>query len=1052
MRMQREARRHETVAAMRAESGVRTEDYWAYRPQQRVMTCDGYPGRVQAVYDGFADQEYHVELDNGMGGGIYTEGQLQPLPSEASNEHTADKDYPELGTILEDRPDPAKIYTYAAKLANMPGQTELFHVPEHMRVAPPHTEPEPDEDENKPYCGDCGEEHGEDEGHRECAACGERHQDIESKDDHERAYTDWDEHYPRLGDTIHRGMEINLHSNDHADLHNKSIPASRRAHLLADHLARGQGLGMHWTQDEDQAKHYAGLGGSWKPYGESSHVVIHAQTPAREHIEEDPDTLVNHEVIGMGHHDDEEIPLRAGAPVHVTGLSWKQPHEAEWTHHTFAQPLTRHLAIRTATTINGEQVDDHGDAPSHGTENRAADPNAYDDRSTEGDPDPVINSPLSPADHQPYNGATVMAQPESIVPTAVVTAGDLVGQEAMIQRHLLESHGWGPNTVARVHERGDRLSDMHHAIHDAGLARHTHHDPYTSLDSTGALSEEQKAELMRRRKERQRQQDFEDSFGQPMEVMHGQDRKKDYAGGHARAIDPEDLELRTEEGVSQDVENAKRDQLPLHRLNGLDPAYRMIVECATDDDFRFHVTAHWRDVQTKAKRIRATGGVRITLASEGIVYGEVRGDHHTYETGVQRLPGDRHGVATYACGCKWGAYHWGADDDLSRFAGRMCSHALALHWEAQSRGMFGKQITPDTKKPGWVPDRIVVKYDIDDDANLMGRSSSADASPLEVFLRHAVQHDTREELAELLATAKIAAANDPFGGENTIIETPPKPYGATEPPNYQASPASAGPLTSADPKDWATIEGQPAMGIQGGLAAGTASDYNTFTPGLTNDPQGYAEGTEVARHPNWVANHSQLHDEPEGALPETDGYMDDSDTGVGGMDDEALSPDDVSIQPHGSHQYPTSDTETMPYGYDDLTEFREDHPEHDPRVANQVGGDDELLDEADVGEGTAPDDAMSAVGDANDVIAAFQRSAAGQALNSGADQSSGDIAAMAREHLAKQGMKQFTPAEQAELINEGGHGVRAANFDALQIEGTHYASLPEDEEDTWLAI
>lgn len=786
MRMQREARQHETVAAMRAESGVRTEDYWAYQPQQRVMTCDGYPGRVQAVYDGFADQEYQVELDNGLGGGIYTEGQLQPLSSEPSNGHTAAGDYPELAEVLETRPDPAKIFTYA----------------------------------------------------------------------------------------------------------------------------------------------------------------------------------------------------------------------------------------KLATTINGEQVDDHGDAPSHGTENRASDPNGYDDRSTEGTPDPVINSPLSEADRQPYNGATVMAEPEGIVPTGARTAGDLVGQEAMIQRHLLESHGWGPNTVARVQNRGDRLSDMHHAIHDAGLARHTHHDPYTSLDSTGALSEEQKAELMRRRKERQRQQDFEDSFGQPMEVTHGQDRKKDYAGGHARAIDPEDLELRTEDAVAQDVEDAKHDELPLHRLNGLDPAYRMIVECAADDDFRFHVMAHWRDVQAKAKRIRATGGVRITLASEGIVYGEVRGDHHTYETGVQRLPGGRHGVATYACGCKWGAYHWGAEDDLSRFAGRMCSHALALHWEAQSRGMFGKQISPDTKKPGWVPDRVVVKYDIDDRENVMGRSSERDESPLEVFLRQAVQHDTREELAELLVTAKLAAANDPFGGENTMVEPPPNPYGGTEAPNYQADPASAGPLTAPEPDNWATIEGQPSMGIQGALGAGTASDYNTFTPGLTNDPQGYAEGTEVARHPNWVANHSELHAFPEGALPETDGDMDDADTGLSGMDDESLSPDNVSVQTHGA------------------------------RTANQVGGADEALDEADVGEDESPDNAMS---DAAAVVAAFQRSAAGQALNSNADQASGDIAGAAREHLAKQSMKSFTPGEQAELINEG-HGVRAANFDALQIEGTHYASLPEDEEDVWLSL
>lgn len=151
--------------------------------------------------------------------------------------------------------------------------------------------------------------------------------------------------------------------------------------------------------------------------------------------------------------------------------------------------------------------------------------------------------------------------------------------------------------------------------------------------------------------------------------------------------------------------------------------YTMIVQAAFDSEFRFHFTSAWADVQRKAKRIRAEGKVRITLASDGLVFGEVQGDHHTYETGVQRFPGSRHSVATYTCGCKWGAYHWGANDDFSRFAGRMCSHALALQYEAQSRGMFGRDVTEDSAKPEWVPHKVVLRYDIDDGVNKMIRSS-----------------------------------------------------------------------------------------------------------------------------------------------------------------------------------------------------------------------------------------------------------------------------------------------------------------------------------------
>jgi mRNA-degrading endonuclease RelE of RelBE toxin-antitoxin system len=167
--------------------------------------------------------------------------------------------------------------------------------------------------------------------------------------------------------------------------------------------------------------------------------------------------------------------------------------------------------------------------------------------------------------------------------------------------------------------------------------------------------------------------------------------------------------------------------------------YSMIVEAASDPEFKFHVTAAWADVRRKAKRIRSEGKVRITLASDGLVFGEVQGDHHTYETGVQRFPGSKHSVATYTCGCKWGAYHWGANDDFSRFAGRMCSHALALQYEAQSRGMFGRDVTEDSAKPEWVPHKVVLRYDIDSGDNQMVRSSALRAE-LEQWLSKVAQN------------------------------------------------------------------------------------------------------------------------------------------------------------------------------------------------------------------------------------------------------------------------------------------------------------------------
>lgn len=175
------------------------------------------------------------------------------------------------------------------------------------------------------------------------------------------------------------------------------------------------------------------------------------------------------------------------------------------------------------------------------------------------------------------------------------------------------------------------------------------------------------------------------------------------------------------DGGFEDVNEAMpEEEIVAH--GSVDP-YELLTTAAVDPEFKFHVTAAWADVQRKAKRIRSEGGVRITLASDGVVFGEVQGDHDVYETGVQRFPGSRNSIATYSCGCKWGAYHWGAPDDFSRFAGRMCSHALALQYEAQSRGMFGRDVTPDTQKPEWVPEKVVLRYDIDSGNNKLIRSS-----------------------------------------------------------------------------------------------------------------------------------------------------------------------------------------------------------------------------------------------------------------------------------------------------------------------------------------
>jgi hypothetical protein len=373
-------------------------------------------------------------------------------------------------------------------------------------------------------------------------------------------------------------------------------------------------------------------------------------------------------------------------------------------------------------------------------------------------------------------------------------------------------------------------------------------------------------------------------------------------------------------GFEDIADEAPEEEIVAH--GSFDP-YSLLTLASQDREFKFHFVSAWADVRRKAKRIRSEGGVRITLASDGVVFGEVKGDHNVYETGVQRLPGSRHSVATYTCGCKWGAYHWGASDDFSRFAGRMCSHALALQYEAMSRGMFGKDVKEDAVKPEWVPKRVVIRYDIDSGTNRMVRSSSKIDSALDLLVTIArAQGEHPEELAFMLTTMGMpvtAAVNSPWGEPQP--ERPSYTPGPTKPRNLSDNPGSTGWATQGDPDNWDSITpnelgdrvaalgpsddeflfeasipqeiaqsedplaSQPdAEGFPGEAMGVTAAEMGPERP---SGPKGGQGGRMPPGHPHMPEHdgaEATLHMEPEGALPFTDG------DGPDLSDDESLTP------------------------------------------------------------------------------------------------------------------------------------------------------------------
>lgn len=128
-------------------------------------------------------------------------------------------------------------------------------------------------------------------------------------------------------------------------------------------------------------------------------------------------------------------------------------------------------------------------------------------------------------------------------------------------------------------------------------------------------------------------------------------------------------------------------------------ALRAATEAQSDPSLAWHLTATWHDVRAKAKRIMREGGVHIFVVHNGIIGAQVKGDHGVYETHLTRLPG-HYAVANFDCGCKWASFAFDREGPFKRFQGRMCSHALALHYDTQSRQVAPARTTPEWLRPG----------------------------------------------------------------------------------------------------------------------------------------------------------------------------------------------------------------------------------------------------------------------------------------------------------------------------------------------------------------
>lgn len=1090
----RNAKRHETTAAQKV-AGIDPSVYWDFKPGETVMTVDGFLGQVTAVHDGpiAGTEEYDVTLQNNMGGGRYTASQLQAAVSrEGATANTASIDYPELAEVLQQRPDPGRYpnSTLGLVVGSLQAQAGMGGMPlfqpgdivQDFRGDGPYTVT-----------------HVRDSGHP-----GKSNKITVSHPD------GWSQEFYENGFTPHPSAPPEQHE-WHAQRKADNEAATR---LLSEVEGEHREAALHEQDDRPSP----GTEGKAPTMCENGHLQWGDTCPACRNTDEGQNAMVVNE--GDNKPQDVENIKNAARGDSPYDAEHYCSHCGDDNHSTVNHPWDEGLEKEAGWGVNAKPDDYSGCQAKEGDASFCS---WHKNRHLTESGEPRGD----------MNGAGVR------IPVAAHLGSydEDFDDEPQDLSHCNRCGGWR-----------DRATGHHPGEEDGRCPNEqpSEDDVFDTLDPSKYCDENcQSAHASDIVQGVGGHHTFR--VGEPEYAEHGTSRANTSGPYDAPAERNSDYEVRDPDaegrcnycrkplmGSVGDQVNQIGTPSELHFLrtnptgpskySALEHAERILTEAALDSDLGFQITASWADVRNKAKRIRTEGGVHITSAERGYVIAKVKGDHDVYESVILNVPGTQK-IGQWDCGCKWAQYHWGAPDDTSKFAGRMCSHALALHLEAKSRGMFGRDVKADTKPPRWLH---------------LDKAASLEVTPLRVLASHLVATGTSQSDVESTLSF-FGAVNSPFG-EPGPAQVAPEP-GPTKPRNPNDNPASAGFLTAADPASWSQAQVP-------GLDRMAALDDSLFEP----EPK-----------------EAMLHDEPEAALPSTDGAADADEypegqtwSGYAGDPDPDPMPKTASEDEYLDEQVPNCDRHPGEHTWREHFDLNEkagldawgspvrqpydghsafdcnnysctEHPDsmyemyrtdkptlqstpgwlsHDAspdadlrREVNQAmprqdtedanwllsqqhtgptkhssiptgtgyvvpGDGSEASSPADVnGAGGlaikgAPDDLLSPAspsiqtqGSIEDIVAEFQRTAGAQAIQAGSGpmaQDKNDIASAAKAFLQKEGMAEFSPAQQQELINEG-ENVRAANLDRLQIEGTHYEALEaalsrdEDDDDGWMS-
>lgn len=181
---------------------------------------------------------------------------------------------------------------------------------------------------------------------------------------------DWEELLPRIP-SVHRALGIVLPDREHALVHDPATSPGDAARVIAHHVTTAHPeLGhTHWSAPEGlehvrdsfsgSADHHRNADGTTGLSGPRvTSVVLHARTPEPEHVHTDNDDLIEAH-ISPYRSPEWEVPISPGAPVHLTGVSWRRASQGRWENnrwnpgeqrpwqrHDFHQPMQMEAAAR----------------------------------------------------------------------------------------------------------------------------------------------------------------------------------------------------------------------------------------------------------------------------------------------------------------------------------------------------------------------------------------------------------------------------------------------------------------------------------------------------------------------------------------------------------------------------------------------------------------------------------------------------------------------------------------------------------------------------------